>query len=98
MTIKAYDDVGAPLENFAWTYEAGQLLTMPTTVELRNEGPGPASPVPIIIQTEHLTESDVWLSYGVPPQDESWLKAAILSSDWPLRLPEISKFPFWPGR
>jgi hypothetical protein len=79
MTIVARDEFGAPLENFPWTYSAGQVTTL--DVSILNEGPGDLSPVLVALQTESPTQPGVWESYTTPPQEEQWLEAQVTGSD-----------------
>lgn len=71
---------GEPLEDFPWTFEAGQT-SPPIEVTLTNQGPGPVSPAVIKVEALSPTVAGQWLAYGAPILDEQWVQAAIVGSD-----------------
>lgn len=73
-------DLSGPLDVVFAALEAGQDSDE-VSFAIRNTGPEDLADVLLVIQAESLTQPGLYLSTGLPPQDELWARARLTGQD-----------------
>jgi hypothetical protein len=81
MPVEILDsDLTAPLDVVFAALEAGQDSDI-VSFALRNPGPQDLVDLLLVIQVESLTQPGLYLSTGLPPQDELWARVRLTGQD-----------------